>query len=180
MNLEMIIVLAIAFGPLPLMVAVVLLVARRVDEVERSTEIVNRQKVVYGDIKPIFLFWLRWIFPAYKSPGAVMTFNGKIYASDRYPIRQDIFVHELVHLKQQGRGLSAWLFLFRYILDKKFRYKMELAAYREQLAYILATYEPAMNSAEIHYARNKMAGAMSGGAYGNMVSHSQAYKDLVF
>lgn len=69
--------------------------------------------------------------------------------------------HELVHIRQMKEVRFWWI---KYLLSKKFRFRMELEAYRRQYD-MLGTPEW----------REHIAGILSGPVYGYMVSKERAY-----
>ena len=63
----------------------------------------------------------------------IFAYDGDIYCN--YPLPPDLIVHEETHLKQQEKyGLDNWV--EEYLNDKEFRLKMEVEAYKKQLASI--------------------------------------------
>ena len=98
-------------------------------------------------------------------------FGNTIYSKDELP--DHLIVHEKVHLNQQGRNFfTAWIWLALYLCSKKFRYAMELQAYRAQWQFIKKAkhyrYQWKENALE------KMAGDLSDNLYGRIVSFTDA------
>lgn len=63
--------------------------------------------------------------------GTVFTYGSTIYSPDLSSLPWDLEVHEREHRDQQGR--TPWLWWARYLVDARFRYEQEIAAYRAQL-----------------------------------------------
>ena len=76
-------------------------------------------------------FSVRWV------PGVTVTYGGEIYTHGK-EIKDDVLVHEMVHVGQQ-QGIEPEDYLDRYINDREFRKEMELAAYVIHNAYLRAT-----------------------------------------
>lgn len=63
----------------------------------------------------------------------IFAYDNKIYAN--YDLTPDLVVHEYTHWKQQAEyGLDRWV--DNYLSNPEFRLKMELEAYKAQLASI--------------------------------------------
>ncbi len=60
----------------------------------------------------------------------IFAYKGKIYNPSGVDIPADILVHEEVHLKRQQGKEDGWY--DKYLTDKEFRLKEEIAAFREQ------------------------------------------------
>lgn len=102
-------------------------------------------------------------------------FSNTIYA--KYELPDHIIEHEKVHLNQQGRNIiGAWIWLALYLCSTKFRYAMELQAYRKQWQFIKKAkhyrYQWKENALE------KMAGDLSDNLYGRIVSFTDAKRAI--
>lgn len=100
-----------------------------------------------------------------------VTLGNRVYGPVDCP--PDIWAHEHVHMRQQRNGWLTIPFCIAYVTSKRFRYKMELEAYRVHLDY-LASKKPQ------HYLkyRQRIAEILSSEVYGHMVRMEQAYVDL--
>lgn len=100
-------------------------------------------------------------------------FVDTIYSSSELP--EHLIVHESVHLDQQGYSvIGAWIWLLRYLLSKKFRYRMELEAYRKQWKFFARQHRPSINEDFMR----KIAGDLSGKLYGNIVTYQEAVRAI--
>ncbi len=82
-----------------------------------------------------------WWFITGKLWGDVaMTWGDKVYcAKDK--VREDILVHERVHIKQcRGKWYISLWFLIRCSVDSKFYNKLEDEAYKAQRIYLYENY----------------------------------------
>lgn len=100
----------------------------------------------------------------------VYCYGDTIFCPDGHEPKPDIIFHESIHTKQQGGNPSAWW--ARYLSDPNFRLDQELQAYGEQYLWLL-THVKASNSF-FKWALQSMATALSGDAYGNLLSYGQA------
>lgn len=93
--------------------------------------------------KPWFWNIFKIFIPNISWDNQVLTFGGDIYAKEQ--LRPDIEIHEQVHIRQQkgNKFYGAWMILW-YLLLPKFRYKLELEATREQLAWAKPRLEDAI------------------------------------
>jgi len=64
----------------------------------------------------------------------IFPFSNIIYNPSGLPIPQDIMIHEVKHIAQQGNNPEAWW--KRYITDKQFRFDQELEANQEQYKFV--------------------------------------------
>ena len=96
-----------------------------------------------------------------------------IYNPSGEPIPQDIMIHEVKHLAQQGKDPKGWW--GRYILDKNFRLSQELEANREQYKFIckLTKDREQRNKALVAMAKN-----VSGEVYNVDISFQEAYQRI--
>lgn len=67
--------------------------------------------------------------------GIVFTYGNTIYSED-HPLKEDVLVHELVHVRQQSGFQNLEEYLNQYLNDQMFRYEMELEAYRAQWQFL--------------------------------------------
>lgn len=117
--------------------------------------------------------WPNDTSPEHKKLKNVITAQrGKIYLCDQKNVRQDLIVHEEIHLKQQGDNYDDWL--KRYQTDKEFRIAQEVEAYRGQLKYI----EKIRGHADMLSATVFFAKFLSSDVYGNVITADEAIKKL--
>lgn len=64
----------------------------------------------------------------------IYCYGDSIFNPSGKEIPQDIFFHELVHAKQQGKNPEGWW--QKYLYSESFRLNQELEAYSEQLSFI--------------------------------------------
>lgn len=88
-------------------------------------------------------------------------------------ISEDLFEHEKVHIKQQGKDPDAWW--KKYLSDEKFRFEQELEAYQTQYEFAKNLFvQKKLSTGQLldllqHYART-----LSGSMYGSPVSYEKA------
>jgi hypothetical protein len=100
-------------------------------------------------------------------------FGNTIYS--KYQLPDHLIVHESVHLEQQRHSIiGAWLWLGLYLLSKRFRYRMELQAYRKQWQFFKTHYTFRCHNNFI----GKIAGDLSGKLYGNIVTYEEAVRAI--
>lgn len=100
-------------------------------------------------------------------------FSNTIYS--KYPLPDHLIEHESVHLKQQGFNfIGAWIWLALYLSSKRFRYHMELQAYRKQWQFFKEHYAFQYRGEFIA----KIAGDLSGELYGNIVTYNEAVRKI--
>jgi hypothetical protein len=110
-------------------------------------------------------FWIMKLFFRCDWERTAFGFGDTVYA--KYKLPHHLIVHEEVHLQQQSYSyFLAWLWLLLYLISKRFRYKMELQAYRKQYK--------AFNHHEKNTLIKKIAGDLSGRMYGNIVTFNEA------
>lgn len=82
-----------------------------------------------------------WWFITGKEWGSVaMTFGNTVYLKED-KVREDILVHERVHIKQcKGKWYISLWFLIRCMVDDKFYQKLEWEAKKEQIDYAIKNY----------------------------------------
>lgn len=105
----------------------------------------------------------------------VFAFAPYIYAPVMHPesIPDDIIVHEMTHIEQQGDDPSAWW--NRYLTDPYFRIDQEAEAYAEQYRFICASQKDRNRRALLLH---RMAVILCGPTYGKVLSYSSA-RDMI-
>ncbi len=98
----------------------------------------------------------------------VFTYGDVIYNPFGREITPDIEYHEKIHSKQQGQYPEVWY--YKYLYDKKFRLEQEIEAYGFQYLYA----KKHVSGKLLEWVRKNMAEALSGAAYGNLLSYGQA------
>lgn len=121
-------------------------------------------------------------------PGAVYCYGDTIYNPDNRELTPDVEHHESIHMRQQGAFPGEWW--QRYLTDLRFRLEQEIEAYGEQYAYACRLINKAAADAPegqklaggrtkmLDYALESMASALSGAAYGNMLSYGRAVSKI--
>ena len=101
--------------------------------------------------------------------GVVITYGDVVYC--KYPLSQDLIIHESVHVKQQtDMGVEEWW--DKYLIDKEFRLSQEVPAYKEQIKFIVANVKDRnWRFKACHKIWQDMERM-----YGNMVSYADAKK----
>lgn len=100
-------------------------------------------------------------------------FGDTIYS--KYELPDHLIVHEKTHLMQQYHStIGAWIWLALYLVSKRFRYHMELQAYRNQWQFFKQNYSFGVQERFIE----KIAGDLSSTLYGNIVSFSEARRAI--
>ena len=98
----------------------------------------------------------------------IFAYDSVIYTN--YDLPEHLIIHEQTHLKQQERyGLANWV--NAYLEDSEFRLKMEIEAYRKQLASVKDRNE--RNNFKI-----KCCQDLSSALYGNLLTYNLAFKKL--
>jgi hypothetical protein len=98
----------------------------------------------------------------------IFAYDSVIYTN--YDLPEHLIIHEQTHLKQQERyGLANWV--NAYLEDSEFRLKMEIEAYRKQLASVKDRNE--RNNLKI-----KCCQDLSSALYGNLLTYNLAFKKL--
>lgn len=98
----------------------------------------------------------------------LFAYGDTIYNPFGRDITPDIIVHEEVHMKQQGDYPDVWC--YKYLQDKDYRLECELEAYGAQYAFI----KKHMSGKLLAWGLEKMAQALSGKEYGNLLSYGEA------
>lgn len=81
-----------------------------------------------------------------------------------------IQVHEALHAQRQfEKGLDSWI--WKYVMDKDFRYEEEQLAYKAEWAWMISRGHKYSSSFPIEWAK-----MISGSTYGNMVGFDKALK----
>ena len=116
---------------------------------------------------------------------ALYCYGDTIYNPTKRKILPDVMHHEAVHARQQGSNPDQWW--YDYLTDKDFRLSQEIEAYGEQ--YLFAQKHIEAQAAEaakegkvltvgrkklLSWALESMAKALSGAAYGNLISYGEA------
>jgi hypothetical protein len=110
-------------------------------------------------------WWLRWFTASYEW---VTVYPNIYYPANANPTCGYCLAHENVHLQRQhDKGLYSWV--FKYFTDKAFKFDEEVRAMRAELAF-----DPSRRGWRLP----EMAGQLSGGVYGSLVSYQQAYTAL--
>ena len=97
----------------------------------------------------------------------IFPYGDTIYTN--YDLPPDILVHELVHLKQQEKGLNEWE--NKYLNDPKFRLTQEIEAYQAQVKSLKDRNMRAVSKV-------RCARALSSDLYGGLISYEEALKLL--
>lgn len=125
--------------------------------------------------------WQLWklLFPDANLERMYLAFNRTIYLPpDVTECPQSMFVHEGVHLRQQGYSLlGALIWWVKYITNKDFRYEQELEAYRTQVKWFNDTHKTATFQQQYQY-RMAVAEVLASPMYGNITTTSEAFKAL--
>lgn len=112
-------------------------------------------------------------FPITWESGIIVTYAGVVHCSSGH-ITDDIAVHEAVHIRQQ-RDMDPDEYVDRFIADPKFRFDVELEAFRAQAAYIRAMEN---NERRANDVIEGMARHLSSEKYGSIISYEEAKKLL--
>ena len=95
----------------------------------------------------------------------IFAYDGNIYSN--YQLVPHLLVHEMTHLKQQEKyGLEQWV--YNFLASVEFRLKMEVEAYRKQLASI----KDRNFRMKIRIASAK---TLSSSLYGDIINYEKAY-----
>lgn len=113
----------------------------------------------------------------YLSPNKEATFcyGDKVYNPSKKELQPDIIRHEEVHQAQQKKYTSPDIWWQKYLTDKDFRLSQEIEAYGEQYKYAK---ERGVTGKLLEWVKDKMAMALSGDEYGNMISYGQAVSKI--
>jgi len=99
----------------------------------------------------------------------VYCYGDIIYNPSGKELPPDIIFHESIHKRQQGENIDLWY--NKYITDPHFRFQQELEAYGEQYSFLCQhIQDPKFRAKQ----KESMALALSGEAYGNLVSYGEA------
>lgn len=99
----------------------------------------------------------------------IFSYGDIIYNPYNINVTPDLEVHEEVHMKQQGEDVEGWW--NRYLIDKDFRLKQEIEAYGTQFHWVKSKIQ---NRILVEWSKEKMAQALSGDMYGNLLSYGEA------
>lgn len=105
----------------------------------------------------------------------IYTFGSMIYNPGGGFISDDLRAHEDTHSVQQGADPDAWW--AEYLKDPAFRYRMELAAYRNQYKFFRQTPRNRDRQKSFLFAR-KLASDLSSEIYGHAATYDQAFKQI--
>lgn len=112
-------------------------------------------------------------------------YGDTIYRPDGQELPPDIEFHESIHSEQQGGEPDMWY--AKYLTDPHFRLQQEIEAYGKQFAYAKQHIEMMADQAAgegrrllagknnlIRHALERMATALSGPEYGNLIEYAKA------
>ncbi len=103
--------------------------------------------------------------------GVIFTYGNTIYC--KYPITEDLKVHESTHVKQQAAmGAETWW--SKYFENPEFRLSQEVEAYRNQYNYIKENYNRHHRKFLYKHIISSMVNM-----YGDMVTEDEAKKLIV-
>lgn len=102
------------------------------------------------------------------SDDVIFCYGDTIYNPSKKTITEDLMLHEEVHKRQQGGLPDAWW--FRYLRDEQFRLEQELEAYGVQYSLVKSKTSGKLRE----WILDKMAEALSGKVYGNLLNFAQA------
>ncbi len=118
-------------------------------------------------------------------PDALFCYGGIIYNPGGREITPDLELHESIHSRQQGSNPDAWY--SNYLTDPVFRLSQEIEAYGEQYAFAKQHIEKVAEQAHaegkvlaagktklLEWALDSMATALSGEAYGSLLTYGEA------
>lgn len=105
----------------------------------------------------------------YANEKHVYCYGDTLYVPDGHELTPDIVFHESIHVRQQGSDPDAWW--NAYLTDTKFRLDQEIAAYGEQWQWVK---EHITGNSFRKWLLEKMAFALSGKEYGNMLNYQDA------
>ena len=121
------------------------------------------------------------IFPNADINTVYIAFGRTIFIP-KHGITQDLMIHEMTHLYQQKHSyFYAWIWWFKYVIDKKFRYSQELQAYSKQLKFAYQSFKHKDRNIAFKQRmqmKDSVAKTMSHPMYKGMVSYEQARKDI--
>lgn len=106
-----------------------------------------------------------------KMKNVATAYRGNIYCPEG-PVRDDIIIHEEVHLRQQGDDYDNWI--AKYCSDLDFMIDQEVEAYREQLKFL----EKTKGHSYTLVATVSFAKFLSSEVYGKVISLDEAIKRL--
>lgn len=105
-----------------------------------------------------------------KNKAIVFVYAPYIYSPAGIELRPDLKAHEEVHVTRQGDDPQAWW--DKYLVDKDFRLREELAAYQVQYKFMEANYSREKRRAIL----SSIAKDLSGPMYGGIITKQQAIK----
>lgn len=98
----------------------------------------------------------------------VYTYGRTIFSPSTPNLPDDLLAHERVHQRQQG--WFPWLWWARYLVDRRFRFRQELAAYQAQMWTLRRTHRGQNLLPQLRH----MASALAGPMYGHLCSINTA------
>jgi hypothetical protein len=105
-----------------------------------------------------------------KNKAIIFVYAPYIYSPAGIELRPDLIAHEEVHVTRQGDDPAGWW--AKYLVDKDFRLREELAAYQVQYRYMEQHYDRAKRRAIL----SSIAKDLSGPMYGGIITKQQAIK----
>lgn len=143
------------------------------DSLKNKMEEIHEQKHVKHELPPN---WEDIVerFPVVKEAldahgnlRVVFTYAPYIYVPGGQRLHPDIYVHETIHLKQQGENPALWW--DSYLKDDAFRLEQELQAYGAQLAMFNES-----GNRVFEYMKDRLAQDLSSVFYGKIISFGEA------
>lgn len=104
-----------------------------------------------------------------RNPSIVFVYGDTIYSPSNAELRDDLIIHEEVHVERQTDPEAWWQ---QYLTDPKFRLEEELVAYRAQWQYLMQNSERPIRRRILNSIAKDLAGAM----YGKIVTRDEATK----
>lgn len=112
-------------------------------------------------------------FPNLQSHQPIFAYGKVIYNPFKVNVTPDLEYHESIHSRQQGEYPDVWW--YQYFTDLNFRLEAELEAYCEQYKFAL---DNGVTGKLKEWIREKIALALSGDLYGNLISYGEADSKL--
>jgi hypothetical protein len=104
---------------------------------------------------------------------AIFSYGDTIYNPYKVEVTPDLERHEQKHSEQQGTLPEVWW--DEYLNNKHFRLEQEIEAYGEQIIFLS---EIITDYKLLEWFKEKIAQALSGDLYGNMLNYGQAVSKL--
>lgn len=129
--------------------------------------------------------WKLWfvLWPGADPNHTIIAFGDHVFIPGN-SIREDLIVHEAVHLEQQKHSyLYAIWWYIKYFVSTRFRLEKEVEAYGQQIIFLInGINRKGRRSINIDNTVDKMinevAVLMSGGMYGNVGSKEEIFKKV--